>query len=198
MPLDSVLADALGLTREPEVEEAPEIEYSEADLKRLARRKIVFDERSKGATEDEIYEILRQKAYPACKKTIWNDLHSDQAVAFTEELQRVQFRDIALLRAFALQDRAAPDLKALAAAIQARGLMIKYIMPQPEKSRVKVEVNVKQQQSVKVETKDMLAEYEQVLAEAAGAQTGNIPEDHPGEPVHKTEANSKASEISST
>jgi hypothetical protein len=34
----------------------------------------------------EIYEFLRKNGAPACKKTIWNDSHSDQAEGLAEEL----------------------------------------------------------------------------------------------------------------
>jgi hypothetical protein len=64
-------------------------------------------------------------------------LHSDQASEFVEELSRVQYRDIAILRGYALQNKDSPDLKALAAAINARTLMIRTLMP-----KAAVEVNV--------------------------------------------------------
>ena len=133
------MEEALGLkpkTVTLEAEEAKE-EFSEADLKRLSRRKLIFDRRVRGETIEEIYEFLRKNGTPASRKTIWNDLHSDQATEFVEELSRVQYRDIAILRGYALQDSKSPDLKALAAAINARTLMIRTLMP-----KAAVEVNV--------------------------------------------------------
>jgi hypothetical protein len=157
------LEEALGLKPKAEnleVEEDKE-EYSEADLKRLVRRKLVFDRRCRGESIEEIYDFLLKNGTPASRKTIWNDLHSDQASEFVEELSRVQFRDIAILRGFALQDKINPDLKALAAAINARTLTIRILMPKVE-PKVNVEVNV----ANKTEHA-LLAEYAGVIKEAA-------------------------------
>ena len=156
------LEETLGLAppkiaTKAEVEEK-EQEYSEADLRRLQRRKLVFQRRVRGESLLEIYDFLRQNGTPACKKTIWNDLHSKDADSFVDELERVQLHDIALLRAYSIEDR---DLKGLSAAIQARGAMIRYMQPQVEKSRVNVEVNVKSEQHM------LLKEYAGVIEEAA-------------------------------
>jgi hypothetical protein len=157
------LEEALGLKPKAvalEVE-ADREEFSEADLKRLARRKLIFDRRCRGETIEEIYDFLLKNGTPASRKTIWNDLHSDQASEFVEELSRVQFRDIAILRGYALQDKESPDLKALAAAINARTLMIRTLNPKLE-PKVNVEVNV----ANKTEHA-LLAEYAGVIKEAA-------------------------------
>jgi hypothetical protein len=176
------MVEALGLTLPPKsLDEEDEEEYSPAELKCVIRNKIIFEERSKGSTIPEICEKLREKGYPTSQRWIWQILHSEKAGQFTEELERVQFRDIALLRAFALQTdpndpKSRPDLKAFAAAINARGLAIRNMKPN---EKVNVEVNVQQKQSLRVETANLLAEYEQVLAEATEAQTGNIQTNNP-------------------
>jgi len=138
------MEEALGIKKPeqkveaPPVEEELEIEYSPAELKTIQRDKIILDETAnKGATIPEIYQILREKGHPACQKTIWTVLHSDRATKLREELERAQSRDIALLRAYALQDR---DLKALAAAIAAREQRIKNLTPN---SHPNVNVDVK-------------------------------------------------------
>ncbi len=157
------MEEALGIKKPepkaPTVEDALEIEYSPAELKKIQRDKIILEETAnKGATIPEIYEILREKGHPACQKTIWTVLHSDRATKLREEMERAQCRDIALLRAYALQDR---DLKALAAAIAARGQMIKNLTPNSQPN-VNVEVNV----ANKTEHV-LLAEYAGVISEAA-------------------------------
>ena len=149
---DFVLAEALGLTREPEpdAESPEEPEYSAAELKKIERDKIILDSAAnKGASIPEIYEILREKGFSACQKTIWTVLHSDKATKYLEVLEQAQDRDIALLRAYALQDREHPNLKALAAAINAREKRIGRLQPS-EKSHVDVNVNVKQQTAIQV------------------------------------------------
>lgn len=126
------MVEALGLTLPPKsLDEEDEEEYSPAELKCVIRNKIIFEERSKGSTIPEICEKLREKGYPTSQRWIWQILHSEKAGQFTEELERVQFRDIALLRAFALQTnpddpKSRPDLKAFAAAINARGYRSKF------------------------------------------------------------------------
>ncbi len=153
------MEEALGIQKtEPKVEavleeEELEREYSAAELKRIRRDKIILEETAnKGATIPEIYEILREKGHPACQKTIWTVQHSDRATKLREELERAQFRDIALLRAYALQDR---DLKALAAAIAAREQRIKNLTPNSQPN-----VNV----DVKVDNKiDVGKEIEEII-----------------------------------
>jgi hypothetical protein len=69
-------------------------------------------------------------------------------------------------------------------------------LPKQTQPAVVVNQNVIQQNNSKVEsTVNILAEYEQLIAEAALAQTGNLQADNSGEPLHKAEANSKASSI---
>lgn len=151
------MEEALGIKKPepkaPPVEEELEIEYSSAELKTIQRDKIILDETAnKGATIPEIYQILREKGHPACQKTIWTVQHSDRATKLREELERAQFRDIALLRAYALQDR---DLKALAAAIAAREQRIKNLTPNSQPN-----VNV----DVKVDNKiDVGKEIEEII-----------------------------------
>jgi hypothetical protein len=121
------MEEALGLKlpKKPEVEE----EYSEADLKRFLRRKIVFERRARGDSIEEICTYLQEKGYPASQRTVQYDLKSDDVLSFVDELVRVQMRDIALLRYYALEDSKKPNLKALAAAIGARGFMVSCLKP---------------------------------------------------------------------
>lgn len=179
-----------------------ELEYTASELQRIKRDKIILEERSRGATDAEIYEVLRIKGLAASLKTIWNVRHSDKAVAFTEELERVQYRDIALLRAYALRDKDNPNLKALAASINARGKMIFCLKPKPEPVNVEVNVNshtVIKQQHV------LLAEYANIIQEAS-ALNCDLRKVRVGEPVDscssassdgKERSKSEASEIPS-
>ena len=155
MPIS--MEEALGLKRpEPKIEASPaeeELEYSPAELKTIQRDKIILEEAAnKGSTIPEICEILREKGHPASQRTIWTVLHSDRATKLREELERAQCRDIALLRAYALQDR---DLKALAAAIAAREQRIRNLTPNSQPN-----VNV----DVKVDNKiDVSKEIEEII-----------------------------------
>ena len=156
------LEEALGL-KQPEkpVEDEAEEEYSETDLKRILRRKLVFERRARGDTVEEIVSFCQKKGYPVTQRTIFRDLKSDEVASLTDELVRVQLRDIALLRGYALEDPKNPNLKALAAAIGARGFMVSCLKPKLEPS-VNVEVNVANKtQHV------LLAEYAGVISEAA-------------------------------
>jgi hypothetical protein len=150
------MEEALGIekpkSKAPPAEEF-ETEYSPTELKTIQRDKIILEETAnKGSTIPEICEILREKGHSACQRTVWSVLHSDRAVKFREELERAQFRDIALLRAYALQDR---DLKALAAAIAARGQAIRNFTPNSQPN-----VNV----DVKVDNKiDVSKEVEEII-----------------------------------
>ena len=150
---DAVLAAALGLDRKPEEEEVSEAEYSEADLKRMARRKLVFERRARGDTDEEILHFLAQNGYPISRRTLHYDLKSNEIITFTDELLREQLRDIAILRGFALQDSANPDLKALYAAIAARGQVLRNLQPS---ERANVTVNNLTQVNAKAETKVMI------------------------------------------
>lgn len=167
-------------------------EFSPAVIRRMERRRFVFQRRIRGESLREICKFLEQNGYPCSLQTVFDDLHSDQCQGLAEELERVQLQDIALLRALAVDVK---DLKALSAAIQARGQMIKFLMPQPEKSRVDVNVNVASKTEVKVETVNLLAEYEQLITASVGVETGNLSADDSGEQVSKAQAVSKASEI---
>ena len=153
------MEEALGIQKpEPKVETLPEEEeldreYSPIELKKIRRDKIILEETAnKGSTIPEICEILREKGVPASERTVWTVLHSDRATKLREELERAQFRDIALLRAYALHDR---DLKALVAAIAARGRSIQNLMPNSQPN-----VNV----DVKVDNKiDVSKEVEEII-----------------------------------
>ena len=142
------------------IEEEPE--FSEAELERVLRRTLVFERRSRGDTVEEICTFLHSKGYPASRRTVFYDLRSEEVCTLIDELVRVQFRDIALLRGYALQDTKTPDLKALAAAINARGLMINCLKPKLE-TPVKVEVDVK----TRNENTILLEEYSEIIGRAA-------------------------------
>ena len=168
---------------EPTIEAEPE--FSEADLQRVLRRKIVFERRARGDTVDEICQVLSDKGYPVTQRTVFRDLKSEEVSSLVDELVRVQFRDIALLRGYALQKdpknpddpKWKPDLKALAAAIGARGFMISCLKPKLE-TPVKVEVDVKTLN----ENTILLKEYSDVLR-AASAINSSISAVRVGEPV---------------
>ena len=148
------MEEALGIekpkSKAPPAQEELEIEYSPAELKKIQRDKIILEETAnKGSTIPEICEILREKGHPASQRTVWTVQHSDRAAKLKEELERTQFRDIALLRAYALQDR---DLKALAAAIAAREQRIKNLTPNNQPNiNLDVKVNNKIDVSKEVE-----------------------------------------------
>ena len=67
-------------------------------------------------------------------------------------MERAQSRDIALLRAYALQDR---DLKAFASAIGARGQMIKNLTPNSQPN-VNVDVKVDNKIDVSKEVDEII------------------------------------------
>ena len=150
----------LAIVEKPTIEEEPE--FSEAELERVLRRTLVFERRSRGDTVEEICTFLHSKGYPASRRTVFYDLRSEEVCTLIDELVRVQFRDIALLRGYALQDTKTPDLKALAAAINARGLMINCLKPKLE-TPVKVEVDVK----TRNENTILLEEYSEIIGRAA-------------------------------
>jgi len=156
------MEEALGLNQLEE-------EFSEADLKRFLRRKLVFERRARGDTVEEIVSFCQKNGYPVTERTIFRDLRSEEVCSLIDELVRVQFRDITLLRGFALQKDPKdpedknwkPNLKAFSAAIGARGFMISCLKPKVE-PKVNVEVNVANK------TEDvLLAEYAGVISEAA-------------------------------
>jgi hypothetical protein len=156
------MEEALGLNQLEE-------EFSEADLKRFLRRKLVFERRARGDTVEEIVSFCQKNGYPVTERTIFRDLRSEEVCSLIDELVRVQFRDITLLRGFALQKDPKdpedknwkPNLKAFSAAIGARGFMISCLKPKVE-PKVNVEVNV----ANKTEHV-LLAEYAGVISEAA-------------------------------
>jgi hypothetical protein len=150
------MEEALGLKQPKELtEDEAEEEYSEADLKRILRRKLVFERRARGDTVEEIVSFCQKKGYPVTQRTIFRDLKSDEVASLVDELVRVQLRDIALLRGYALEDSKNPNLKALAAAIGARGFMVSCLKPKHEPN-----VNV----AVKVDNKiDIRTEVEEII-----------------------------------
>jgi hypothetical protein len=172
------LEEALGLKpkTEPAVTApvAEEAEFSDVDLKRVIRRKLVFERRVRGDTDEEILHFLAQNGHPICKRTLHYDLKSDEVGSLTDELVRVQFKDIALLRAFALQDKEAPNLKALAAAIAARGFMISCLKPKsgPEVVMQQVtQVNAKTETKVTVDLGKMSKDDREAVLRAEEALT---------------------------
>ena len=95
------MEEALGL-KQPEkpVEAEAEEEYSEADLKRILRRKLVFERRARGDTIEEIVSFCQKNGYPVTERTIFRDLRSEEVCSLIDELVRIQFRDIAMLRGY--------------------------------------------------------------------------------------------------
>jgi hypothetical protein len=177
---------AVTIAEKPAIEEEPE--FSEAELQRVLRRVFVFERRGRGDTVEEICTFLHSKGYPASRRTVFYDLRSDEVYSLIEELVRVQLRDIALLKGYALQDSKAPDLKAFAAAIAERGRMISCLKPKLEPA-VKVDVNVNQQQTI---TAELLAKYEQLVKEGTTDQAssmGNISADNSVQPVDSSKTN---------
>ena len=155
------MEEALGLTQpdEPGEDEA-EGEFSEADLKRILRRKLVFERRARGDTIEEIVSFCQKNGYPVTERTIFRDLRSQEVCSLIDELVRVQFRDIAMLRGYALQkDPGDPDwkpnLKAFSAAIGARGFMISCLKPKLEPN-VNVDVKVKTKIDIKTEVNEII------------------------------------------
>jgi len=88
----------LAVVEKPPVEEEPE--FSEAELERVLCRTTVFERRSRGDTVEEICTFLHSKGYPASRRTVFYDLQSEEVSSLIDELFRLQFRDIALLRSF--------------------------------------------------------------------------------------------------
>jgi hypothetical protein len=162
--LSITLEEALGLKQPDEpVEDEAEKEFSEADLKRFLRRKLVFERRARGDTVEEIVSFCQKNGYPVTERTIFRDLRSDEVCSLIDELVRVQFRDIAMLRGYALQkdpknpddSNWKPNFKAFSAAIAARGFMISCLKPKLEPN-----VNV----AVKVDNKiDIRTEVEKII-----------------------------------
>jgi hypothetical protein len=148
MPIEPTIAEEPVIEREPEFPE-----FSEAELQRISRRVFVFERRSRGDTVEEICTFLHSKGYPASRRTVFYDLRSDEVCSLMDELVRMQLRDIALLRGYALQDSKAPDLKALAVAINARGLLLRNLLPN---ERANVTVNNLTQVNANAETKVMI------------------------------------------
>jgi hypothetical protein len=186
------MEEALGLKQPDEpVEDEAEKEFSEADLKRILRRKLVFERRARGDTVEEIVSFCQKNGYPVTERTIFRDLRSEEVCSLIDELVRVQFRDIAMLRGYALQkdpknpdDRNwKPNFKAFSAAIAARGFMISCLKPKVE-PKVNVEVNV----ANKTEHV-LLAEYASVISEAATLNS-NLSRVRVGEPVDSKSSSS--------
>ena len=70
------------------------------------------------------------------------------------------------------------------------------MLPKQTQPAVVVNQNVTQTNNNRVDsTVNILSEYEQLIEEAAGAQTGNLLPDSSGESVHKAETNGEASAI---
>jgi hypothetical protein len=179
------LEEALGLKPKAvtlEKEEAEE-EYSEFDHKRVLRRKIIFERRARGDTDEEILHFLAQKGYSICRRTLQYDLKSDDVASLKDELVRSNLRDIAMLRGYALQDSKNPNLKALAEAIRAKNAMINNLMPKIEPN-VNVEVNV----ANKTEHV-LLTEYAGIISEAA-TLNGNFSKLRVGQSVDSSETSS--------
>ena len=176
---------AVTITEEPTIER--DQEFSEAELLRVLRRVFVFERRGRGDTVEEICTFLHSKGYPASRRTVFYDLRSDEVYSLIEELIRVQLRDISLLKAYALQDTKAPNLKAFSDAVNERGRIISCLKPKLEPT-VKVDVNVNQQTI----TAELLARYEQLVKEGTtdpASPLGHIQADNSVQPVDSSKTN---------
>ncbi len=87
------LEEALGIA----ITKTTPPDASDADLKRLARKRRVLEIRvGIGATHEKICEIMREEGWKIGERVIFDDLHSATAEEFRRELERQQYRDIAL------------------------------------------------------------------------------------------------------
>jgi hypothetical protein len=185
---------------EPTVVEKPiteeEQEFSEAELQRVLRRTIVFERRSRGDTVEEICTFLHSKGHRASRRTVFYDLRSEEVYTLIDELIRQQFRDIALLRGYALQDTKNPDLKALAAAIRERGVAISWFKPKLEPN-LKVELDVTNQTAVSVTVVgELLKQYQQFVRESEEASVIRVDGVAKEQSVSKADADGQAKSIS--
>lgn len=154
----------------PESEVAPDKPQTTAELKIANRRRRVFELRCAGLKISQICEKLREEGQIWSERTVWSDLHSDQAGELIDELVRQQLSDIALC-----EDDYAIRLKF-------RDLLIEKLLPR--KPSVKVDVNVGEKTDVAVSSgSDLLAEYDRHLRKV---QAANLHQIHPEEPVDKT------------
>jgi len=146
-----------------------------------ARRQRVIELKKLGLKILQIQQKLADEGQYWSYDTIKCDLKSITAEEELEELKRQQDADIALT----------DDRKVR---LEYRDRQIERLTP-----RKSPEVQLSIANQIKVEEKNvtvMLAEYEQLIEEAAGAKAGDLQKNNSGEPVHKADSDAEASEIS--
>ena len=152
------------------------------ELKVAKRRRRVFELRCLGYKIPQIKEKLAEEKQNWSMDTIKADLHSDDASAFLEELERQQFADIAL------ED----DRKVR---LEYRDRMIERLKPRKSPD---VAVNIANQLQVeKDDTVNQLLRDYQELNERS-KETDSLCSDNSQEPVHKTDSNAEAKNVPST
>lgn len=149
------------------------------ELKVANRRRRVFELRCLGYKIPQIKEKLAEEKQFWSEDTIKADLHSDDASAYLEELERQQFADIAL------ED----DRKVK---LEFRDRMIERFSP---KKSPDVAVNIANQLQVEKDdtVNQLLLRYQEFIQGPDKASTIRI--DNSQEPVHKTEADPEAKTV---
>jgi len=148
-------------------------------LKVANRRRRVFELRCLGYKIPQIKEKLAEEKQFWSEDTIKADLHSDDATAFLEELERQQFADIAL------ED----DRKVR---LEYRDRMIERLKPRKSPD---VAVNIANQLQVeKDDTVNQLLRHYQELNQGSN-ETSSLCGDNSQEPIHKTDSNAKAETV---
>lgn len=108
----------------------------------------MFELRVTGLTIPQISRQLRGEGYRAGEKTVWSDLHTDEAKAFIEELLRKQFADITL---------AGEDLELR---LRFRDKLLDKFMPQLIKKKIEGELKVDAGSDVK----ELLEQYNKLIS----------------------------------
>jgi DNA-binding transcriptional MerR regulator len=148
-------------------------------LKVANRRRRVFELRCLGYKIPQIKEKLAEEKQFCSEDTIKADLHSDDATAFLEELERQQFADIAL------ED----DRKVR---LEYRDRMIERLKPRKSPD---VAVNIANQLQVeKDDTVNQLLRRYQELNQGS-SETSSLCCDNSQEPIHKTDSDDKTKTV---
>ena len=155
---------------------------SAARLKMAARRQRVFELKCRGFSVAHICKKLAEEGYSCSENTIYNDLHSDAAGEFLDELIRQQLVDITVAR----QEHPV-------AAMKYRDLLIERLLPHNHvENSVKVDVNVNQKPERNL-THELLADYERIVKSTV---VGDIQRNSPKQPVDSSKADSEADTVS--
>lgn len=148
-------------------------------LKVVNRRRRVFELRCLGYKIPQIKEKLAEEGHFWSEDTIKSDLHSEDASAFLEELERQQFADIAL------ED----DRKVK---LEYRDRMIERLTPRKSPD---VSVNIANQLQVeKDDTINQLLQHYQEFNRETNEERP-VCSDNSAESLHKTEADAKAKTV---